>query len=375
MKRDMKDIDLQNAFWPMTEECHDKLLTALSGLREEKPVKRFTARTVLIAACIIVALMAVALAAGQILGWTDFYSDFYNTFVPDGAQQIMQNNGEVSYTVGPVKFTVSGLYCDGHIATASTNARLAEGVNALLTGSDPYDAIGANGENGEMIAQKLGVDPELSWVDAAKELDIPLYSVRAILEAPEEYSGEAMEDPMFNDDGSLTYFSMPLLNGKFDGEAMDFGLYLRVQEMNVEDPEQQPEALKEHMSISISLEKVTDTKEYTVPANMTVEDTVRLDSVRGDLFPGGLYLTASYTVLKEDLSEDDAIDVLYSLEYVQPNGDSFPTGMSLSGGVKDFDTWPVVETEDMISANQFPERIGLMMNGDEESIIVLELKK
>jgi len=375
MKRDMKEIDLQNAFWPMTEECHDRLNTALSGLREEEPVKRFTARTVLIAACIIIALMAVALAAGQILGWTDFYSDFYNTFVPDGAKQVMQDNGEASYTVGPVNFTVGGLYCDGHIATASTNARLAEGVNALLTGSDPYDAIGANGENGEMIAQKLGVDPELSWVDAAKELKIPLYSVRAILEAPEEYSGEAMEDPMFNDDGSLTYFSMPLLNGKFDGEAMEFGIYLRVQEINAEDPEQQPEAVKEHKSISIPLEKVMETKEYTVPANLTVEDTVRLDSVRGDLFPGGLYLTASYTVLKDSISEDDAVDILYSLEYVQPNGDSFPTGMSLSGGVKDFDTWPVVETEDMISTNEFPEKIGLMINGDEDSIVMLELKK
>ena len=375
MKRDMKEIDLQNAFWPMTDECHDKLSTALSGLREEKPVKRFTARTVLIAACIIVALMAVALAAGQILGWTDFYSNFYNTFVPDGAQQIMRDNGEVTYTVGPVTFTVGGLYFDGHIATASTNARLAEGINALLTGNDPYDAIGANGENGELVAKKLGVDPELSWADAAKELNLPLYSVRAILEAPEEYSGEAMEDPMFNDDGSLTYFSMPLLNGKFYGEAMEFGLYLRVQEINVEDPAQQPEALKEHQSISIPLEAPDDTKEYTVPANMIVGDTIQLDSVRGDLFSGGLYLTASYTVLKEDTSEDDAVDVLYSLEYVQPNGDPFPTGMSLSGGVKDFDTWPVVETEDMISANQFPEKIGLMINGEEDSIVILELKK
>ena len=68
-------------------------------------------------------------------------------------------------------------------------------------------------------------------------------------------------------------------------------------------------------------------------------------------------------------------DFLYSLEYVQPNGEPFPTGMSLSGGVKDFDTWPVVETEDMISANQFPEKIGLMINGDEASIVILELKK
>ena len=91
MKRDMKDIDLQNAFWPMTDECHDRLTTALSGLREEQPVKRFTARTVLIAACIIVALMAVAYAAGRILGWKDFYSIFYDTKVPQAAQEILES--------------------------------------------------------------------------------------------------------------------------------------------------------------------------------------------------------------------------------------------------------------------------------------------
>ena len=90
MKRDMKDIDLQNAFWPMTDECHDRLTTALSGLREERPVKRFTARTVLIAACIIVALMAVAYAAGQIFGWNDFYSIFYGTKVPKAAVEILE---------------------------------------------------------------------------------------------------------------------------------------------------------------------------------------------------------------------------------------------------------------------------------------------
>ena len=64
--------------------------------------------------------------------------------------------------------------------------KLSDGSNALLTGDEPFDPIRANGENGVAVAQRLGIDPALTWAEAARQLNIPLYSVCEVLEVPEE---------------------------------------------------------------------------------------------------------------------------------------------------------------------------------------------
>jgi hypothetical protein len=73
MKRDMEHLNLRDAFAPMPEEAHDALMSAARSVKEDEPVKKAAFRTVLIAACVIVATMAVAMAAGQIFGWNDFF--------------------------------------------------------------------------------------------------------------------------------------------------------------------------------------------------------------------------------------------------------------------------------------------------------------
>ena len=378
MKRETEELNLRNAFGQMPEACRDALMTAARSVEEEKPVKRFTARTVLIAACIIIATMAIAVAAGKIFGWTDFYSENYGTVVPDAAQKVMQDNGETTWELGPVTFTTGGLYCDGRMATASTVVRLKEGNEGLLT-SDPFDTIGAIGENGDNVAKRLGVDPKITWAAAAKQLNIPLYSVRAILEVPEEYAEEAMEDPMYNEDGSMTYFSMPLINGRFKGDRMDCTFFLRVQEVDPEDPEGGPEALKDRKEISIPVSGPIDTKEYTVPGEITIMDAFRLDSARAELMPGGVYLTCACTAL--DASAEDTDDreetasMLYELRFRQEDGNEFPAGMDLSTRIKGIDGWPVVEREELLSVNEFPEKIVLILPDEAETKITLELKE
>ena len=109
MKRDLDNLDLRGAFKPMPDECRNALMTAACSVKEEEPVKRVTFRAVLIAACIIIATMAIAMAAGQIFGWTDFFSGYYDISVPQDTVQIMKDNGEISHTIGPVTFTVGGL--------------------------------------------------------------------------------------------------------------------------------------------------------------------------------------------------------------------------------------------------------------------------
>ena len=377
MKRDMKDINLQNAFWPMTEECHDRLTTALSGLREEQPVKRFTARTVLIAACIIVALMAVAYAAGRILGWTDMYSEYYDITVPDEAQQIMKDNGETSYVIGPATFTIGGMYCDGHIATVSANVRLAEGTKGLLCG-ESLDPINEN-EDGIKLAEKLGVDPGLSWSGAAKQMNLPLYSVRLALELPDGVQADCMESYMLNEDGSLTYFTMGAFADTFKEEKLDCQVYLRVEEVT-DNPEGRDEAIHEYKDISIPLGKPLKTVEYAVPENVTVGyDDYRLDAVRAELMPGGLYLIAVLTDPdgeKEPVAaKSDAWNLASDLSFLDPDGEPYEYSLSLSGAMVGIESWPVIEVNRMVPLTAIPETVRLHWQNPEETTLELELKK
>ena len=377
MKRDMKEIDLQNAFWPMTDECHDKLTTALSGLREEKPVKRFTARTVLIAACIIVALMAVAYAAGRILGWTDLYSEFYDITVPDEAQQIMKDNGETSYVIGPATFTIGGMYCDGHMATVSANVRLAEGTKGLLCG-ESMDRMDEN-EDGIKLAKKLGVDPELSWSRAAKQLNLPLYSVRLALELPDGVLADCMESYMVNEDGSLTYFTMGAFADTFKEEKLDCQVYMRVEEVT-DLPDDCDETISEYKDISIPLGKPLKTAEYAVPEDVIVGyDDYRLDAVRAELMPGGLYLIAALTDPDEDkepvAAKADAWNLASDLSFLDPDGEPYEYGLSLSSGMVGIDSWPQVEVNQMVPLTEIPETIRLHWSNPEETTLELGLKK
>ena len=379
MKRDMKEIDLQNAFWPMTDECHDRLTTALSGLREEQPVKRFTARTVLIAACIIVALMAVAYAAGQIFGWDDFFSVFYDTKVPRAALEILESTEEQSFVVGPATFTVQQLYADSHTALASVKVSMTDGSRALMTMSgNQYEPIGASGENGEKYAESLGLDPSTDWISAAEELNCPLYIMRGILDlAPEYWGGEEMEDVLYDPDGSMTDYSMQMLESTKVGEELPLKFFLRVAEVDLQTGEEKEEVLIERPELSIRVSKPTDTVTYSLPEPYTVSG-LTLDAVYGELTPAGLYLFTDFTA-----GEEADIDAFDCPQWFDAEGNEYPWGLNLSYGIN-VDNWPKVSMMGLISVDSIPEKLTMSMKDEKEihnlslpdgSITILPLEK
>ena len=147
MKRDMDNLNLRDAFVPMPEETRDALMSAARSVKEEEPVKKFTFRTALIAACIIVATMAVAMAAGSIFGWNDFFSKDYGTTIPKTAQEIMTATEPVTWQEGDVIFTVRERYSDSRLALISVEARLAEGVAAQVIGHGQCLRLGGTGRD------------------------------------------------------------------------------------------------------------------------------------------------------------------------------------------------------------------------------------
>ena len=376
MKRDMDNLNLRDAFTPMPEETRDALMSAARSVKEDEPVKKFTFRTALIAACIIVATMAVAMAAGSIFGWNDFFSKDYGTAIPKTAQEIMTATEPVTWQEGDVIFTVRERYSDSRLAMISVEARLAEGVEGILCADDFTEAIGAYGENSQAVAKRLGVKPEMSWMEAAKELNQPLYSVCALLEIPEELWGsEEYGDPMFNEDGSLTYFSLWPLNGQVASDQINAKVYLRTKLVNLEDAEDDTNVTQGYEDLIIHTEKTIATAEYIIPEDTKVLDAFRIDSIQAELLPSGLHFTTSLTAL-DGATQELASDKL-RLNIVKEDGEGYPIGITLTGGYANLDTWPQIQYTQMITMDRIPEEIHLVFpdaNGN-DTMLVLQLKK
>ena len=239
MKHNMENLNLRDSFKPTPDKCRDALMSAACSVKEKEPVRRIPIMAVLLAVCIIVAATAMAVAATSRLGWTDFFDVFYGQTdaVPMEAQQIMDSTVEQTFILGPVSFTVQSLYTDGKEAWASTLITIADGSKALLCDDySPEACLGSNGENGEALARQLGLEPETTWLNAARQLNCPLYWAHATLHSREPYDfGGGMMDSLYDDQGNLVFFSMKELympGGCPDPLPME--LWLKVYEI---DPE------------------------------------------------------------------------------------------------------------------------------------------
>ncbi len=327
MKREMEPMELRAAFRPMPEECRTALMAAACSVKEEKKMKKTGFRAVLIAAVVAISMMAVAFAAGSLAGWLDFLGGYKNVNVPQEAVDQMQVTEPISWQVGPMTFTVTEMLTDGHIAVSAVNIRMTDGSPALLC-SEPFDTIGCNGENGKANALRLGVDPNTPYIEAAKQLNLPLYSARAILDIQQEYiSGEGMEDPMWNEDGSVTYFSMiGLKEGAVRGE-MPAGFFLRAARIDPATGEEAERWVDRDQVVTIPVCEELERCVY-VPEKETVVAGQKLLKAEAVRYATGAYLTLTWE-MDWMLVPEKAYE-LYEIELTDENGVLLPRGMNLS---------------------------------------------
>ncbi|MBQ7003152.1 MAG: hypothetical protein IJN57_04180 [Oscillospiraceae bacterium] len=353
MKRDLDELNIRNAFAQEPAACHDALMNAAFSVKEEKTVKKASFRVALVVALIIVATMTVAVAAGNLLGFVDFFGGQYGTTVPETAQRVMNEEwNKHEFALGEVVFTTQELFCDGHIAMASTVISMQDGSDALIC-AEPYDAVGATGENGEQAAKRLGVEPGMTWIEAAKKLNRKLYAVRAILEVPAEIdSGCAMEDFLYNEDGSVTYFSMPESNGKATGETVDMQMFLRVAEIDL-DAETETTVLKERKPLSIFLEAPIEELVYACNGDF-IADGYKLESIKAELSGAGLYLYSTF-IAPDGVTEADVYERDFPL-WLDLEEKALPSGINLSASV-DTQNLPKITYMQMLSVNAIPEKM------------------
>ena len=193
----------------------------MSSAKEEEPVKKFTLRTSLIIALIVLATLTTALAAGVLLGWTDFY----HFEIPRTAKEILNATEPRDYQVGPLTFTVNELLTDGHIALCSATSRTTDGSPAVIS-EEIYDAVGANGKNGQALARRWNLPPETGWIDAAHMMNLPFYRVSISMFVPEEcHDSEDMGDAMWDQEGRCVSYYMSSLNSLQVGETLPVTLH------------------------------------------------------------------------------------------------------------------------------------------------------
>ena len=324
----------------------------MNGAEKEIKVKKKLSFGLVLAIGLVLATVAVAIAATQ-LGWVDFFGTNYNVTVPTAAQDAMNATKPQTFQVGPMTFTYKQLLTDKRIAMSSAEVHMTDGTEVLYADdSNFYEAVDAVSDT---VLKKYNLKSGTTWVDAAKQLNLPLYGVRALVEvAPEYDKGEAMESTLWNEDGSIVYFNMPLLNKNAVTDELPITLYMAVHQYDPTTDEVKVNQWTDREEITLPVAPLLAEKTYLQQGDAELQG-MKLVNVHAEQYATGVYLTASFTT-PSDMTEDQARDMLYSLTLCDGNGDALPDGLNLSISAYT-DQLPLVELEIMSSVEKLPDAL------------------
>ena len=369
-----------------SDEFHNSIDRQLSGLKpdpwlaqhimasakEEEPVKKFAVSTALIVVLIVIATLTTALAASALLGWTDFYS----FEIPKTAQEILNATEPKDYQVGPITFTVNELLTDGHIALCSATSHVTDGSSAVLS-EEVYDAVGANGDNGEALAQKWNLSPDTRWIDAAHIMNLPFYRISISVNVPEEcHDGEDMGDAMWDEKGNCVSYYMAALNSLQVGETLPIKLHFQVWQYDpqsiepqsifedVVDKAKEMSYWEDTFEITLTVPAPIAEKTYMPEQPYDFENGLTLNSVTAQQTVAGAYVVGQFT-LRGGFNFNDA----YSgeLDFLDATGEEIPWGMAESG-IIEYDQLPKVEWGAMLNLEVLPEE--MVVSLDETTVHV-----
>ncbi len=357
MKRDTAELDLRAAFRDEPVRCHHALMDAARSVREENAtMKKNSVRTLAIAVVIALSMLTTAFAAGEILGWTDYFAGWGIHTTPQ--MQTAMKMEPRTCTLGPLTFTVQEAVADNRLAMISTTIATADGTPALL-GMFADDPIGAYGDRSRVLMNALGVqDKQLMFSEAAAQKGVPMYSVRAIIEVGEAYSGgEGMEDIFWNAQTNAVYVSSCSLKTENIGQELPVSIFLRVAQHDENGEEIQKWTAREALTIPVG-QKLAE-KTYT-PAVPYMVNGAALESIHAELYVTGAYLTCSWR-MPDGLPHDEDTFSMWEyhredLLFTDGTFNAFERGVSLSSSYDD-SAWPCVNVEEMINVDALPEVI------------------
>lgn len=364
MKRIQDDLDIRGAFSPVPEDVKNMLVRTANSVKEEETVRKYRWGAVLLAAMIIVATMSVAVAASELIGWTDFFSRLYDRTLPTEAQEILAQTKQQSFQVGPLTLTTQELLCDGENAFTSIIAHTTDGSPAILCAYGEWnEAVYANRADTE--EQRLGVNGKMSWVQAAKELGLPLYAVRAIPEVEFKLmNGEQAEESLHDAEGALVYFSMVPLRADKVGDTLSLNYYLHVAEIDVETG-LVGKGWEERVAGEIPVTSSVLAEKTYHPATEGPVYGYELESVLIEMRVTGGYVTMNFTA-PEGATEEEYWDDVWpylvdAVTLCDADGEPFKDGIGLSISA-DLSNWPTVAVRETLNISELPETIKVITN-------------
>ncbi len=361
MKHDLDHLDLRPAFRDEPDKCHQALINAVRSVKEEEQnVKQLNFRPLLIAAIIIVSMMSAAYAASELFGLGDYWERFGISLTP-AQQEALKPDKTATYEVGPMTFTLQERVADPYFAYISTKVVTADGSAALIC----QDAEGRIHEELRielglsMVERDYGNGPvhtRPTWLEAARQTGLPLYSVRARLEVAEENNGgEGMEN-ILNTNAGFVYINQQALKNADAGSGLSCQIFLRVSQLDPNTGE--------------VIEKWSVREPYTIPvsrlmaAGRYVAETPRVNGdmalthIDAELYETGAYIYRRYQLPADmPLNEDYPIwDVVDATRPTDAEGNPFVRGISLTDWCNT-DEWPAVSVTEMLNLTNLPEVI------------------
>ncbi|MEG2950028.1 MAG: hypothetical protein RR946_05010 [Clostridia bacterium] len=333
----------------------------MNGVDKERKVKKKLSFGLVLALGLVLATVAVAIAAQQ-LGWVDFFGTNYNITVPTAAQEAMDATQPQTFQVGPMTFTFKQLLTDKRIAMSSAEVHMTDGTEVLYADdSNFYETMDGISDT---VLKKYNLKPGTTWVDAAKQLELPLYGIRALIEiAPEYGEGQAMESTLWNEDGSIVYFHMPMLNKNAVTDDLPIALYMAVHRYDPATDEVKVNQWTERKEITLPVAPLLAEKTYLPQGDTEFAEGMKLVEVHAEQYVTGIYLTCTFTV-PDGMTKEEASDILHRSYLCDGEGNDLPMGMNLSSGVFT-DELPTVKTETMTSLEKMPDAL-IVSDGETE---------
>lgn len=363
--------NLRNAFSPVPPDVRELLVQTARSVKEEEKVKtrKYRLSPVLLAALIVFATMSVGLAVSESVGWSDFFGRFHHGSVPAPMQQALNQAEHTTYELGPVTFTVDQALCDGMTGIVSISARTTDGSAALLASTEDFNMPISSSYLDTELA-RLGLEEGTTWLEAAKQKNLPLYAVHAV-PRPGQYADDQYEDYLHDAEGAFVDFSGFTVDPEELGDTVSLELFLSVSAIDPETGE--------------ITQQWQDRPEYTVPVDRSIlaEKTytpeepldaagLRLENVRMELRITGAYVYTTFTASDSVDHENEAwMEDCYQVEIMSADGDSFSTGVSMSGSCDD-SAWPTVVLSDTIMIDALPDAIGVKLSYDDETVHLLK---
>ena len=299
------------------------------------------------------------------------------------------------FEVGHITFTVLEQYADPYAATMVLRASLPEGEPGILCPVNTTATIDSD------VADRLGVSHEITWAQAAKQLDLPLYRVGIWLFDPaNDFKWPGCSQSVENSDGSETFYAAAFLN-RADGKLPQaVTLRLMAAEINPDDPSNQRNSLSRSIAVPLRFEPIAETQRYTIPEGQTGSSRFRYDdwdeksqrfvtrevrltftpvAARADLTPAGVYVNVECRVAEENIERGLNFGLgMASTRILGADGDVLPGDLTYRFPMAfpmDDSAWPMVTFTHMIDADSIPEEMTFELLNRNETVLHLELKR